>query len=98
MRKMTASLIGLLLTLFSCTNRDTTVDKSKLLGVDYRLFQDTPAWELAKAVEDEDIDKIKQEVSKNKSLLSFREPRLGQPLLTLAVLNKNYQSVKTLLS
>jgi hypothetical protein len=78
-------------------NRDILVDKSTLLGVDYRLFQNTPAWVLAKAVKDEDTTKIRDEVSKNKSLLSFREPVLGQPLLKLAVMNKNYPSVKTLL-
>jgi hypothetical protein len=96
MKKMTAGIIGILLMITGCTNRDTTIDRGKLLGNDYRLFQNTPAWELAKAVEDEDIDKIKEEVSKNKSLLSYREPRFGQPILMMAVMNKNYNSVKTL--
>ena len=94
---MMAQIFGLLLILFGCSNRDTSVDKTKLLGWDYRLFQNTPAWTLAKAVEDGNIDKIKEEVSKDKSLLSFREPRLGQPILMLAVANKNFISVKTLL-
>jgi hypothetical protein len=97
MNKMVSGFIGIALLLTGCTNRDTTVDKSKLLGVDYRLFQDTPAWQLAKAVEDGDTDKIKIEVSKNKSLLNFREPHFGQPLLKLAVMNKNYLSVEKLL-
>lgn len=41
--------------LLSCSNinRDKPVDKSELSGRDYRLFQNTPAWELAKAVQDE---------------------------------------------
>lgn len=83
--------------MFGCTSRDTIVDKSKLLGADYRLFQDTPAWELAKAVQDGDTDKIKAEVNKNKKLLSFRKERWGSPLLKLAVYHTNYASVKTLL-
>lgn len=33
------------------------VDKSELTGGDYRLFQNTPAWELAKAVEDGNTNK-----------------------------------------
>ena len=41
--------------LFSCINREKPVDKANLTGKDYRLFQNTPAWELAKAVQDEDI-------------------------------------------
>lgn len=94
---MTSSFIGILLMIASCTNRDTIVDKNKLLGGDYRLFQDTPALGLARAVEDGDTNKIKEEVKKNKSLLSFREPRFGKPLLSTAVLNRKYQSVKTLL-
>jgi hypothetical protein len=97
MQKMIQGFIGIVLMFVSCTSRDTTVDKSKLFGRDYRLFQTTPAWALAKAVEDGDTDKIKTEISKNKSLLKFREPRFGQPLLTLAVMNENYESVEKLL-
>ena len=87
----------MVLLLFSQTNQDTTIDKSKLLGVDYRLFQDTPAWDLTKAVKDEDTLKIKAAVNENKSLLTFREPRFGQSILQLAVENANYNSVKALL-
>ena len=72
MNKMISGFIGMALMFISCTSRDTTVDKSKLSGNDYRLFQDTPAWNLAKAVEDGDIDQIKKEVTKNKGLLSYR--------------------------
>ena len=32
------------------------------MGNDYRLFQSTPAWTLAKAVEAGDVKKIKEEV------------------------------------
>jgi len=81
----------------AATNKDIIVNKKELLAGDYRLFQSTPAWQLAKAVADSDTTKIKEQVNKNKSLLAFREPRFGQPLLTLAVRNTNYNSVKTLL-
>jgi hypothetical protein len=78
------------------TNRDIVVDKNTLLGKDYRLFQNTIAWELAKAVEDGDTSKIKLEVQKSKSLLSFREQRFGQSLLQMAVKTTNYSSAKAL--
>jgi len=97
MRKMGLHIIAIIMLLTGCTNRDTIVDKEQILGSDFRVFQNTAAWELAKAVEDGDADKIKQEVSKNKSLLSCREPRLGQSVLHLAVYHTNYTSVKTLL-
>ncbi|WP_426670492.1 ankyrin repeat domain-containing protein [Mucilaginibacter sp. McL0603] len=82
----------------AATNRDITVDKETLLGGDYRLFQNTPAWELAKAVKDEDTSKIKEEISKNKSLLNFGEPRFGQTLLLMAVKTLKFESAKTLVS
>jgi len=95
---MTSGLIGLLLMFVGCTNRDTIVDKSQMLGYDYRLFQGTPAWDLAKAVEDEDIELIGRIVSKNKALLNATEPRFGQTLLQLAVMTLKYESTKALVS
>ena len=52
-------LIAIACLLFSCSDlsREKIVDKSELTGRDYRLFQNTPAWELAKAVEDENTNK-----------------------------------------
>ena len=46
--------------LFSCSNnsREKSVDSSELSNIDYRLFQNTPAWELAKAVQEEDMDNL----------------------------------------
>ncbi|HTE01889.1 MAG TPA: ankyrin repeat domain-containing protein [Mucilaginibacter sp.] len=78
-------------------NDDTTVDRSNMLGYDYRLFKGTPAWDLAKAVQNEDTIRIKQDVNKNRQLLSLVEPKFGQPLLSLAVKRSSYNSVKTLL-
>jgi hypothetical protein len=95
--KPTLILVMLFGFLIGCTNPDTPVDKNSLLGNDYRLFQDTPAWLLAKAVEAEDTGAIKSEINKNKALLRFGEPRFDQGLLQMAVSNKNYPSVKTLL-
>lgn len=86
-----------MLFLASCTSRDTAVDKSKLLGRDYRLFQNTPAWQLAKAVEDGDTSRISSLIAKNRDLLTYRDPRFGKPILSLAVSNLDYISVKKLL-
>jgi len=61
----------------SCTNRDTIADKSKLLGNDYRLFQQTPAWELAKAVEDENLEWIKKIVKEDSVDINFKEAKYG---------------------
>ena len=92
-------LFSLLLLLVSCSklDRDKKVDKSKLLGADYRLFQDTPAWELAKAVEDDDTDKIDEEVKKNPKVINYQESKYGKTLLHLSSYNNNYKGFKELL-
>ena len=89
--------IGLLFCLTSCYNQEILVDKSKLLGMDYRLFQSTPAWELAKAVKIGDIKKIKEEVIQKKVPVDYLESRFGHTLLMMAIYNNEYESAKTLL-
>lgn len=78
-------------------DRDKKVDKDKLLGADYRLFQNTPAWELAKAVQDDDIDKIDEEIQKNPKIANYQEGKYGKTLLHLSSYNNNYKSFKELL-
>ena len=92
-------LFSLLFLMLSCNkmDRDKKVDKEKLLGADYRLFQDTPAWELAKAVQDDDIDKIDEEVKKNPEILNYQESKYGKTLLHLSSFNDDYKSFKELL-
>jgi len=91
------SLLFICLLLFSsCTNREEPVNKSKLLGNDYRLFQSTPAWELAKAVWDEDVSRIEQIASENKELLNYQEERFGKTLLMFSIANQDYESFKAL--
>lgn len=85
----------LILLLSSC--REIEVDKSNLRGWDYRLFQDTPAWELAKAVQDGRICKIKSILQEDSTLINYQEPRFGETLLMLAIWNDDYKSFITLL-
>jgi len=96
---MMKSCVIYLLAIFSCTyiDRDAPIDISRLVGRDYRLFQKTKAWELAKAVEDEDIDKINTIVKNDTSLINQKEPKYGQTLLMLTVRNQQYRSFKSLL-
>ncbi|RAJ06726.1 ankyrin repeat protein [Chitinophaga skermanii] len=85
----------------SCNNnieRDKVVNKKTLLYGDYRIFQNTPAWELAKAVEDGNIYEIKQIVSKDTSLLNFQEAKFGATLLMMTVINQQWKSFNELLN
>jgi|SRR5579859_5966567 len=97
MRKIIRKIMAACL-LLSCTNRDKPVDKADLTGSDYRLFQGTPAWELAKAVEDGDEKKINEIVAKDPSLINYRDPKFGSTLLTLTVMNQQMKSFRILLA
>jgi hypothetical protein len=83
-------ILGLLISclLLSCVNRNKPVDKSKLTGGDYRLFQNTPAWDLAKAVQDENEKKINEILAKDPKLINYQEPKYGNTLLELAIMNR----------
>lgn len=95
MRKVIFFLVCIFI--YSCNNREEVVDKSKLLGNDYRLFQNTPAWELAKAVEDQDESKINEILAINKDLINYRESKYGSNLLLLTIRNQQYNPFKILL-
>jgi ankyrin repeat protein len=92
-------LYTLLLIIVSCNkiDKDKKVDKNKLLGADYRLFQDTPVWNLAKAVWDDDVDKIDKEVKNNPKVINYQESKYGKTLLHLSIYNDNYKAFKELL-
>ena len=94
----------LLLFLTSCLNNITTIKKKEvegdvfdLLGNDYRLFKNTPIWDLAKAVRDGNTSEIKKLVQFQKMEIDYQEPKFGSTLLMLTVLNEQYNSAKTLL-
>lgn len=86
-----------LMLFISCSDRDTIVDKSTLLGKDYRLFQGTPVWNLAKAVQDEKVEEIKRIVREENVNVDYQESKYGKTLLMLTVMNRHYSSCQTLL-
>lgn len=93
-------VICILLVLLSsaCIDREAPVDKEKLLGNDFRLFQGTIAWELAKAVQDEDITAIESIVSSNPNIINYQDSIYGNTLLMLTIMNQKFNSFKTLLN
>lgn len=86
------------LLLISCTstNTDNNVDKSNLTGEDYRLFQGTPASELAEFVQDENVKGIEQIVKKDPALVNYQEPKYGNTLLKMTIMNQQWESFKAL--
>lgn len=67
------------------------------LASDYRIFKDTPAWDLAKAVRDADTAEITYLVQEKKIPIDFQDSIYGNSLLSLAVYHNNLKSVKKLL-
>ncbi|MBQ3605895.1 MAG: ankyrin repeat domain-containing protein [Muribaculaceae bacterium] len=67
------------------------------LSSDYRIFKDTPVWDLAKAVRDADTAEITYLVQEKKIPVDYQDKKYGHTLLLLAVYNENIASVKKLL-
>lgn len=87
----------LLLVLLSCYNREQIVDKRTLANNDFRLFQATPAWELAKSVADGDREKIYRILRDNPNMVNYLSPVYGVTVLHLAVQHQNLTSINCLL-
>jgi hypothetical protein len=86
-----AGLVLLFAALSSCSS-----GQEEILGANIRLYENSHAWELAKAVEKEDIHRIKELCQKDASLVHYQETRFGQSLLEWAVYTDRFQSAKTL--
>lgn len=101
MKKTLVKLVYMCLCLFlvcSCNSHSLQMNKFDMHGNDYRLFQNTPAWELAKAVQDEDITAIESIVSSNPKIINYQDSIYGNTLLMLTIMNQQFNSFKTLLN
>jgi len=68
-----------------------------MLGKDIRLFRNTPIWNLAKAVDNEDTNKIYIFVKDKGIPIDFQEPKFGQTLLIWATYCGRERAVEALL-
>lgn len=91
------AILFMIFLLFSCNENNKKSDNNNFLGNDYLLFRDTPVWELAKAVSDEDLDEIEKLVKSGKYDINFKELKYGKTLLMLTTLNEQFKSFKKLL-
>lgn len=67
-----------------------------MLANDIRLYENTSAWELAKAVDELDTSRVSEICQKKPSLVNYQEPRFGQTLLEWATYTNKYGPVKAL--
>ena len=66
-------------------------------GYKFELFRNTPIYELAKAVVEEDTFKIKKFVVNDSMPINYQEPKFRTTVLTLAILNEKSLSIQKLL-
>lgn len=86
----------LLLTFIAIISACTT-DKSKLTCYHISLWEDTPAWEMAKAVKKGDTAKINAILNEGTIDIDYRDPIYGQSLLAWAVCNQKIEMIRFLL-
>ena len=96
--KYASYLLIIVLFLISYTNNELEIDKTKLPPDDYRLFWGTPAWDLAKAVDDGDEEAIFRIAKANPNILNTLEPIYGYSLLHLSIMNDDLKSFHALIN
>lgn len=84
-------ILTLILLLMNCTG------KGEMTGSNYRLFENTPAWELAKAVKRNNKADFIEALSKDKKLIDYQEPKYGRTLLMLTISRQEYDAFLMLL-
>lgn len=68
-----------------------------LPGFNFKSFNGTPAEELSKAVENENLEEIEAIVRENRQLIDYLDPQYGHSLLMLSVANDLEKSADKLL-
>lgn len=71
--------------------------KSEMIGTDWNLFKETPAWEYAKAVRDQEIVRFDKILAESNLDIDYEESKYGRSVLQIAVLNNLDNSVQKLL-
>jgi len=64
---------------------------------EFSNFYGTPAEEIVKAIENNNLEIIREEADKNKKILNFRDPKYNLSLLSVAILNHKKKAFEELL-
>jgi hypothetical protein len=83
--------------LTGCLGFNTKTDDGKYHWINVRIYRDTPAWELAKAVYRQDTVKIEKIAKKTPEALDCLDPIYGMTLVRWAVGMEKYEAAKALL-
>jgi len=77
--------------------KDKHIDTADLLIINIELFKETKAWPLAKAVYEQDTEKIDELLKPDPALVEASEPKFGVSLLEWAIYNRRYYAARELL-
>lgn len=84
-------LVIINLTITSCRSQ------SELPGYSFSNFKNTKAWDLAKAVENNDSEKVREILTAKKVNVDFKDPEFKETLLSLAIVNQKQNAIIELL-
>jgi ankyrin repeat protein len=98
MRILRLKTIALFLMTFQLYSCDTNIQRQAYApGFDFALFKNTPIQDLSNAVEAEDTARISSLILKDSADVNFQEPKFGNTLLSLSLINNKDLSIKKLL-
>ncbi len=81
----------------ACSNPDRPDDKSKMIPKNYKLFQGTEAWPLAKAIIGKDYESVDSLIEKNPSIIDIKDSIYGNSILMLTIFNRDYTAFSKIL-
>lgn len=97
LRGIALILVPIFTLLTSCYRDYAKTSTGEYLIVSVRIYKDTPAWELAKAVKAENVKKIAKIAKENPELLDYQDPLYDTTLLFWSLGMEKYKSAEALL-
>jgi len=88
----------ILLAFFYTLNIQCQVSDNTSPGYRFSNFDDSPAYSLAKAVNEENVKTITKIISSNPELIDVKEPKYGMSLLCLSIANNKREAFKALIA
>lgn len=95
LQKLMFFLLGLLF--WHSGNAQPQAQLPHMSGYSVRLFQYSPAWKLARAVQFHQTWRIRRLLAANPALANYQEPQYGESLLYFAVFTHRYMATRALL-
>lgn len=97
LRGIALILVPVFTLLSSCYRDYAKTSTGEYMIVSVRIYKDTPAWELAKAVKGENVKKIAKIAKENPEILDYQDPLYDTTLLFWSVAMEKYKSAEALL-